>query len=130
MEFKKERYIMKYKNKDGIELNYKGNDSHKVLVKEVITEAIKILTTYNRMDGRSCEYALQRGVNFLKDNFDLWEDDYLYNTEFGDGRTEEEMEAVDNRNKDEWRIKQFNRNRDSKDQVSTLEELENKIKNL
>ena len=40
------------------------------------------------------------------------------------------MEAVDNRNKDEWRIKQFNRNRDSKDQVSTLEELENKIKNL
>ena len=121
---------MKYKNKDGIELNYKGNDSHKVLVKEVITEAIKILTTYNRFDGRSAEYALQRGVNFLKDNFDLWEDDYLYNTEFGDGRTEEEMEAVDNRNKDEWRIKQFNRNRDSKDQVSTLEELENKIKNL
>ena len=101
-----------------------------VLVKEVVSEAIKVLTTYNRTDARSAEYALHRGVNFLKDNFDLWEDDYLYNTEFGDGRTEEEMEAVDNRNKDEWRIKQFNRNRDSKDQVSTLEELENKIKNL
>ena len=43
---------MKYKNKDGIELNYKGNDSHKVLVKEVITEAIKILTTYiDLMEG-------------------------------------------------------------------------------
>ena len=86
--------MTKNKNKDGIELNYKGNDSHKVLVKEVITEAIKILTTYNRFDGRSTEYALHRGVNFLKDNFDLWEDDYPYNTEFGDGRTEEEMEAI------------------------------------
>ena len=131
MGFFKEGKSMKYKNKDGIELSYTNdNDVHQVLVKEVVSEAIKILTTYNRFDGRSAEYALQRGVNFLKDNFDLWEDDYLYNTEFGDGRTEEEMEAVDNRNKDEWRIKQFNRNRDSKDQVSTLEELENKIKNL
>ena len=71
---------MKYKNKEAIELNYKGNDSHKVLVKEVITEAIKILTTYNRMDGRSCEYALNRGVNFLKDNFDLWGDDEISNS--------------------------------------------------
>ena len=119
--------MTKYKNKDGIELNYKGNDSHKVLVKEVITEAIKILTTYNRFDGRSTEYALHRGVNFLKDNFDLWEDDYPYNTEFGDGRTEEEMEAIDNRNTDEWRIKQYNRNRDAKDQVSTIEELNKRI---
>ena len=66
---------MKYKNKDGIELSYTNdNDVHQVLVKEVVSEAIKILTTYNRFDGRSAEYALQRGVNFLKDNFDLWED--------------------------------------------------------
>ena len=79
------------------------------------------------MDGRSCEYALHRGVHFLKDNFDLWEDDYPYNTEFGDGRTEEEMEAIDNRNEDEWRIKQYNRNRDAKDQVSTIEELDKRI---
>ena len=62
---------MKYKNKDGIELNYTGNDYHQRLTKEVIQEAIKILTTYNRMDGRSAEWALHRGVNFLKDNFDL-----------------------------------------------------------
>ena len=118
---------MKYKNEDGIELNYTGNDYGQKLTREVVSEAIKILTTYNRMDGRSCEYALHRGVHFLKDNFDLWEDDYPYNTEFGDGRTEEEMEAIDNRNEDEWRIKQYNRNRDAKDQVSTIEELDKRI---
>ena len=66
---------MKYKNEDGIELSYTNdNDVHQVLTKEVVSEAIKILTTYNRFDGRSAEYALHRGVNFLKDNFDLWED--------------------------------------------------------
>jgi len=118
---------MKYKNKDGIELNFTSNDIQSELTKEVVSEAIRILTTYNRMDLRSCEYTLHRGINFLKDNFDLWEDDYPYNTEFGDGRTEEEMEAIDNRNEDEWRIKQYNRNRDAKDQVSTIEELDKRI---
>ena len=73
--------MSKYKNKDGIELSYTNdNDIHQVLVKEVISEAIKILTTYNRMDGRSVEYALHRGVNFLKDNFDLWGDDEISNS--------------------------------------------------
>ena len=73
--FFKEGRSMKYKNKDGIELSYTNdNDVHQVLAKEVVSEAIKILTTYNRFDGRSAEYALNRGVNFLKDNFDLWED--------------------------------------------------------
>jgi hypothetical protein len=63
---------MKYKNKDGISLNYTNdNDTHQQLVKEVITEAIKIFEGYNRFDGRSIEYALNRGVWFLKDNFDL-----------------------------------------------------------
>jgi len=118
---------MKYKNKDGIELNYTSNDIQSELVKEVVSEAIKILITYNRMDGRSVEYALHRGVNFLKENFDLWEDDNPYNTEFGDGRTEEEMETIDNRNEDEWRINQFNRNRSIEDQVSTIEELDKRI---
>jgi hypothetical protein len=118
---------MKYKNKNGIELNFTSNDIQSELTKEVVSEAIKILTTYNRMDGRSCEYALHRGVHFLKDNFNLWEDDYPYNTEFGDGRTEEEMQSIDNRNEDEWRIKQYNRNRDAKDQVSTIEELDKRI---
>ena len=71
---------MKYKNKDGIELNFTSNDIQSELTKEVVSEAIKILTTYNRMDGRSCEYALHRGVNFLKDNFDLWGDDEISNS--------------------------------------------------
>ena len=88
--------MSKYKNKDGIELNYTSNDIQSTLTKEVVGEAIKILTTYNRFDGRSAEYALHRGVNFLKDNFDLWEEDYPYNTEFGNGRTKEEMEDIDN----------------------------------
>ena len=63
---------MKYKNKDGIELSYTNdNDVHQVLVKEVVSEAIKILTTYNKFDGRSAEWALSRGVNFLKENFNI-----------------------------------------------------------
>tara|TARA_R100000700_G_C3100369_1_gene97702 strand:- start:124 stop:429 length:306 start_codon:yes stop_codon:yes gene_type:complete len=95
---------MKYKNKDGIELNYKGNDSHKVLVREVVGEAIKVFENYNRFDARSAEWALSRGVNFLKDNFDLWEE-----------------------RSDEWRINQFNRNRSIEDQVSSIEEMERRI---
>ena len=80
MGFFKEGRSMKYKNKDGIELNYTGNDYGQELTREVVSEAIKILTTYNRMDGRSVEYALHRGVNFLKDNFDLWGDDEVSNS--------------------------------------------------
>jgi hypothetical protein len=76
MGFFKEGRSMKYKNKDGVELSYNNdNDVHQVLVKEVVSEAIKVLTTYNRTDARSAEYALHRGVNFLKDNFDLWGND-------------------------------------------------------
>ena len=72
--------MSKYKNKDGIELNYTGNDIQSELTKEVISEAIKVLTTYNRMDGRSVEYALHRGVNFLKGNFNLWGDNEISNS--------------------------------------------------
>jgi len=81
MGFFKEYKSMKYKNKDGIELSYTNdNDVHQVLTKEVVSEAIKILTTYNKFDGRSAEYALNRGVNFLKDNFNLWDDDEISNS--------------------------------------------------
>ena len=62
---------MKYKNKDGIEINYSGNDVQSKLTREVISEAIKILTGYNKFDARSAEWALSRGVLFLKENFDL-----------------------------------------------------------
>ena len=36
---------MKYKNKDGISLNYTSNDTHTELVKEVVGETIKLLET-------------------------------------------------------------------------------------
>ena len=63
--------MTKYKNKQGIELNFSGNDMQSELVKEVIKEAIKVFTEYNRFDARSAEWALSRGVNFLKENFDI-----------------------------------------------------------
>ena len=75
--------MTKYKNKDGIELNYTGNDSQSKLTREVVSEAINIFQGYNKFDARSAEWALSRGVNFLKENFDIpdrgtkwsWEDD-------------------------------------------------------
>ena len=36
-----------------------------------LEEAIKIFEGYNRFDARSAEWALSRGVNFLKENFDI-----------------------------------------------------------
>ena len=70
----------KYKNKDGMELNYTGDDVQSKLVREVVEEAINIFQGYNRFDARSAEWALSRGVNFLKDNFDLWGDDEISNS--------------------------------------------------
>ena len=55
---------MKYKNKDGISLSYTGNDSHQVLVREVISEAIKLLE-HNHT---------QFTINFLRENFDIEEE--------------------------------------------------------
>ena len=52
---------MKYKNKDGISLNYTSDDIHTRLVKEVIGEAITMLEDYKVADV----------VDFLKENFDL-----------------------------------------------------------
>ena len=53
---------MKYQNKEGISLNYTGNDIHTRLVKEVITEACKII--YG--GGSATEARL-----FLEENFNL-----------------------------------------------------------
>ena len=64
---------MKYKNKDGIELNYKGDDIHRVLVREVISEAIRILNSHNHFDSQSKSWAIDRGINFLETNFDIEE---------------------------------------------------------
>ena len=52
---------MKYKNKNGISLNYTSNDIHTNLVKEVITEAINMLDKDRHYDCKE----------FLKENFNL-----------------------------------------------------------
>jgi hypothetical protein len=64
---------MKYKNKDGVELNYTGNDSHQVLVREVIEEAIRILNSHSHFDSQSKSWAIDRGIHFLEENFDIKE---------------------------------------------------------
>lgn len=59
---------MKYKNEDGIELNYTGNDVQTKLVKEVVSEAIDIL---NDVDGSK---RTKEAIHFLKVNFDIGDD--------------------------------------------------------
>ena len=56
---------MKYKNKDGIELSYTGNDMQTKLVKEVISEAIAIL---DKRFYPECK-------EFLKENFNIEDED-------------------------------------------------------
>ena len=99
--------MSKYKNKDGISLNYEGNDSHSVLVKEVIMEAIRILNSHAISDSQSKSWAIDRCIGFLETNFNV--DDSWY---------------------DNWRINQFNRNRAPEDQVSTIEEMEKKVNEI
>jgi len=65
--------MKKYKNKDGIELNYTGDDAHQVLVREVVGEAIKILTMYDRNCKISMNMAMGNCKKFLKENFNLKE---------------------------------------------------------
>tara|TARA_Y100000593_G_C4305618_1_gene335582 strand:- start:1886 stop:2068 length:183 start_codon:yes stop_codon:yes gene_type:complete len=52
---------VKYKNKDGIELSFTGNDSLSVLVREVVGEAVSMLK-HNHA---------QLTIKFLKENFDI-----------------------------------------------------------
>ena len=63
--------MSKYKNKDGISLNYAGDDSHKVLVREVISEAIRILNSHAISDSQSKSWAIDRGIHFLETNFNV-----------------------------------------------------------
>ena len=64
---------MKYKNKDGIELNYTSlrGDYHTKLVKEVVGEAVKLLSLYDRNCKISMNMAMGNCKDFLKENFDL-----------------------------------------------------------
>ena len=100
---------MKYKNAKGISLNYEGSDSHKVLVREVIEEAIKILSSYRIDSKESMSWALHEGVEFLKENFDI---------------------GNKNERSDEWRINQFNRNRAPEDQVHSIQEMSDRVEDL
>ena len=67
----------KYKNKDGIELNFssmteegkKGSGTD--LVQEVVSEAIKILGMYDRNCKISMGMAMSNTKKFLKTNFDI-----------------------------------------------------------
>ena len=65
--------MSKYKNKDGISLNYTGNDSHQVLVREVVKKAIDIFNSHNMFDKQSMGWAIDRGIHFLEENFDIEE---------------------------------------------------------
>jgi hypothetical protein len=65
--------MSKYKNKDGISLNYAGDDSHQVLVREVVKKAIDILNSHNMFDKQSMGWAIDRGIHFLEENFDIEE---------------------------------------------------------
>ena len=100
---------MKYKNKDGIELSYQGNDFHKTLVREVIEESIKILNMYDRDCKISMGMAMNNTKKFLRANFNL-----NNKSERSDG----------------WKIEQFNRNRSSEEQVKTIEEMEKKVNEI
>jgi hypothetical protein len=64
----------KYKNKDGIELNFRGNDSLCVLTREVVSEAIKMLGMYDRNCKISMNIAMGNTKRFLKKNFDIGDD--------------------------------------------------------
>ena len=63
--------MSKYKNKDGIELNFTGNDSTSVLVREVVSEAVKLCSQYDWSNETSMRFALRRTEDFLVENFNL-----------------------------------------------------------
>jgi len=65
----------KYKDKDGIELSYISKDSHTLLVKEVIREAIKILNMYDKSCKISMGMAMNNTKKFLRKNFNITNDD-------------------------------------------------------
>ncbi len=61
----------KYKNKNGTMLSFTSNDLHTQLVKEVVSEAIKILGMYDRNCKISMNMAIGNTKKFLKTNFDI-----------------------------------------------------------
>ena len=61
----------KYKNEDGIELNYTSKNTQNELVKEVISESIKILNMCDKDCKISMGIAMSNTKKFLKTNFDI-----------------------------------------------------------
>ena len=77
-----EEMEMKHKI-NGIELNYAGNDSHQKLVKGVVREAVKILSTYDRSCKISMGFAMSHCKKFLIENFNLNDERDLEDTKWG-----------------------------------------------
>ena len=67
--------MAKYKNRDGIELSFTGNDSLSVLVREVIGETIKLTRLYDKDCIKSHKIALNNIRKSLKENFDIKDND-------------------------------------------------------
>ena len=61
----------KYKNEDGIELNYMSNNIQNELVKEVISESIKILNMCDKDCKISMGIAMSNTKKFLRTNFNI-----------------------------------------------------------
>ena len=62
---------MKYKNKDGVSLNYTSDDIHTNLVKEVIIETIKILKDIPENAYSMGSSTTTEAIDFLIENFDI-----------------------------------------------------------
>ena len=62
---------MKYKNKNGVSLNYTGKDTHSELVREVVREAVKMLGMYDRNCKISMNMAMGHCKKLLKQSLDL-----------------------------------------------------------
>ena len=75
--------------------------------KDKIKEAIRILEDYNPSSMLSRDRSRFDCIDFLKVNFNIGKD-----------------------KSDEWRIEQFNRNRAIEDQVSTIGEMESRVKEI
>tara|TARA_R100000008_G_scaffold76637_1_gene56605 strand:+ start:410 stop:610 length:201 start_codon:yes stop_codon:yes gene_type:complete len=61
---------MKYQSKDGTSLNFAGNCSTSMLVKEVISEAIMMLNNVPGQDLQTLS-GVRDTIGFLKENFDI-----------------------------------------------------------
>ena len=98
----------------------------------------KFMTEQKELKDRIQELEKENAVLKANSSEQLELFDYPYNIEFGSGRTQEEMnemqqnlfpEAEETRT-DEWRIEQFNRNRGPEEWVTTIEELEKSVEEM